>query len=103
MSEEEAEWLPFFIDPPPSEALKKSATRQRTPKGSDAASAESVKHRAMNNSDEETTEAENASPRPLEEGYDYYLENGLMVFTAEFLKETRLLLRKRLSSLSIWV
>ncbi|MGI8734091.1 MAG: DUF5522 domain-containing protein [Pyrinomonadaceae bacterium] len=40
----------------------------------------------MNERDDETAEAENASPRQLEEGYDYYLENGLMVFTAEFLK-----------------
>lgn len=40
----------------------------------------------MNNADEETAEAESANQRQLEEGYDYYLENGLMVFTAEFLK-----------------
>ena len=40
----------------------------------------------MSNGDEETAEAETASLRQLEEGYDYYVENGLMVFMAEFLK-----------------
>ncbi len=40
----------------------------------------------MNERDDDTAEAENARPGSLEEGCDYYLENGLMVFTGEFLK-----------------
>lgn len=32
------------------------------------------------------TEDESAQPRLLREGEDYYLENGLMVFTAAFLE-----------------
>ena len=30
--------------------------------------------------------ADEAEPRPLREGDDFYIENGLMVFTAAFLK-----------------
>lgn len=31
--------------------------------------------------------SDEAEPRPLREGEDYYLENGLMVLTAAFLKD----------------
>ena len=36
--------------------------------------------------DWETNEDDCEVPRQLREGEDYYLENGLMVFTAAFLK-----------------
>jgi hypothetical protein len=39
----------------------------------------------MNEPKDETADAEEAEVRPLVEGEDYYLEGGLLVFTAAFL------------------
>lgn len=39
----------------------------------------------MNDRDDRTPDAEAAEVRPLVEGDDYYLEDGLMVLTAQFL------------------
>jgi len=39
----------------------------------------------MNEPDDETIDPEDAEVRPLVEGDDYYLEGGLLVFTAAFL------------------
>lgn len=40
----------------------------------------------MTESNEEPTDDDVAQQRPLQEGLDYYIENGLMVFTAVFLQ-----------------
>ena len=42
-----------------------------------------LNHSPMTEPEHET--ADDAEPRPLREGEDYYIENGLMVFTAAFL------------------
>lgn len=40
----------------------------------------------MTESNKEPTDDDVTEQRPLQEGLDYYIENGLMVFTAAFLQ-----------------
>ena len=44
------------------------------------------KQRNANNSDEET-DSSTRQEADLQEGLDYYIENGLLVFTAAFLRK----------------
>ena len=57
------------------------------------------KHESATESDEDAGSSERESP--LQEGLDYYLENGLVCFHCCVSAKTRLLLRKRLPPLSL--